>query len=81
VPTGTERRRLVRWKVEDAGGAPRTPPGGYADVARGGGPRHERVVLLGLSGKTRTEVHLKRGHVRKLERFGFGPRVPDADRA
>ena len=32
-------------------------------------------------GKTRAEVHLKRGHVRKLEQFGFASKVPDADDA
>ena len=48
------------------------------DVTRGGGLRHERVVFLGPGGKTRAEVHLKRGHVRKLEQFGFASRVADA---
>jgi hypothetical protein len=36
---------------------------------------------VGPSGKVRTEVHLKRGHVRKLEQFGFASQVPDADGA
>jgi len=50
-------------------------------VTRGGGLKYERVVFLGPGGKTRTEVHLKRGHVRKLEQFGFASKVPDADDA
>ena len=52
-----------------------------AEVTRGGGLKYERVVFVGPSGKVRTEVHLKRGHVRKLEQFGFASRVPDADDA
>jgi hypothetical protein len=50
-------------------------------VTRGGGIKYERVVFLRPSGEVRTEVHLKRGHVRKLEQFGFVSRVPDADGA
>jgi hypothetical protein len=38
-------------------------------------------VFVGPSGEARTEFHLKRGHIRKLEQFGFAPRVPDADGA
>ena len=81
MPAKTERYRFVRWEIEDVDGVARTLPGGYADVTRGGGMRHERVVFLGPSGRTRAEVHLKRGHVRKLEQFGFASRVPDADGA
>ena len=79
MPAKTERYRFVRWEIEDVNGVARTLPGGYADVTRGGGLRHERVVFLGPSGRTRTEVRLKRGHVRKLEQFGFASQVPDAD--
>jgi hypothetical protein len=81
MPAKTERYRFLRWEIEDVDGVARTLPGGYADVTRGGGLKHERVVFLGPSGKTRTEVHLKRGHVRKLEQFGFASRVPDVDGA
>jgi hypothetical protein len=62
-------------------GAPRMLPGGYADVTRGGGMKYEQVVFFGPSGKTRTEVHLKMGHVRKVEQFGFASRVPNVDGA
>jgi hypothetical protein len=81
MPAKTERYRFLRWEIEDVDGVPRTLPGGYADVTRGGGLRHERVVFLGPGGKPRTEVHLERGHVRKLEQFGFASKVPDADDA
>ena len=81
MPAKTERYRFVRWEIEDVDGVPRTLPGGYADVTRGGGLKYERVVFLGPGGKARTEVHLKRGHVRKLEQFGFASRVTDADGA
>ena len=77
----TERYRFVRWEIEDVNGTPRMLPGGYADVTRGGGMKYERVVFLGPSGKARAEVHLKRGHVRKLEQFGFASRVSDAESA
>ena len=81
MPAKTERYRFLRWEIEDVNGAARTLPGGYADVTRGGGLKYERVVFLGPSGKVRTEVHLRRGHVRKLEQFGFASRVTDADSA
>ena len=80
MPAKTERYRFVRWEIEDVNGVARMLPGGIAEVTRGGGLKHERVVFLGPSGKARTEVHLKRGHVRKPERFGFTSRVADADR-
>ncbi len=54
---------------------PRRLPGGYADVTRGGGMKFERGVFLGPDGRTRTELHLKNGHVRKLEQFGFTSRI------
>ena len=78
MPAKTERYRFARWEIEGVEGVPRTLPGGYAEVARGGGMKHERVVFLGPSGRIRTEVHLKRGHVHKLEQVGFATRVPDA---
>ena len=81
MPAKTERYRFVRWEIEDVNGVPRTLPGGYADVTRGGGMKYEQVVFLGPTGKVRIEVHLKRGHVRKLEQFGFASRVPDAENA
>src|SRR5215213_8919515 len=61
MPAKTERYRFVWWEIEDVDGVPRTLPGGYADVSRGGGMKHERVVFLGPRGKTRTEVRLSRG--------------------
>jgi hypothetical protein len=79
MPAETERYRFVRWEIEDVNGVARMLPGGIAEVTRGGGLKYERVVFLGPSGKVRTEVHLKRGHVRKLEQFGFASQVPDAD--
>jgi hypothetical protein len=79
MPAKTERYRFVRWEIEDVNGVARMLPCGLAEVTRGGGLKYERVVFLGPSGKARTEVHLKRGHVRKLEQFGFASRVPDAD--
>src|SRR3954468_11079386 len=61
MPAKTERYRFVWWEIEDVDGVPRTLPSGYADVTRGGGMKHERVVFLGPRGKTRTEVRLSRG--------------------
>ena len=81
MPAKTECYRFVRWEIEDVNGIARMLPGGYADVTRGAGMKHERVVFLGPGGKARTEVHLKRGHVRKLEQVGFAFRVPDVDSA
>ena len=80
MPAKTERYRFVRWEIEDVSGIPRTLLGGYADVTRGGGMKYERIVFLGPGDTTRAEVHLKRGHVARLEQFGFASRVPDADR-
>ena len=78
MPARTERYRFLRWEIEDVNGVARTLPGGLADVTRGGGLKHERVVFLGPGGEPRAEVHLRRGHVRKLEQFGFASRVADA---
>jgi hypothetical protein len=79
MPARTERYRFVRWEIEDVNGVVRMLPGGIAEVTRGGGLKYERVVFLGPRDKARTEVHLKRGHVRKLEQFGFASQVPAAD--
>jgi len=81
MPAKTERYRFVRWEIEDVDGIARMLPAGYADVTRGGGMKYDRVVFLGPGNAVRTEVHLKRGHVHKLEQFGFATRVPDADGA
>jgi hypothetical protein len=81
MPARTERYRFMRWEIEDVNSIARMLPGGFAEVTRGGGLKYEWVVFVGPSGEARTEVHLKRGHIRKLEQFGFGPRVPDADGA
>ena len=81
MPAGTERYRFVRREIEDVNGVARMLPGGIAEVTRGGGPKHERVAFQGPGGEARTEAHLKRGHVRELEQFGFASRVPDADGA
>jgi hypothetical protein len=74
-PARTERYRFIPFEIEDVNAVPRRLPGGYADVTRGGGMKFERVVFLGPGGKTRTELHLKKGHVRKLEQFGLASRV------
>lgn len=81
MPAETERYRFVRWEIEDAGGIVRTLPDGYADVTRGGGMKYERVLFAGRGDTVQAELHLKRGHVRKLEQFGFATRVPDSDSA
>ena len=81
MPARTERYRFVRWEIEDVNGIPRWLLSGNADVTRGGGMKYEQVVFRGPGGKIRAEVHLKRGHVAKLEQFGFATRVPDADPA
>jgi hypothetical protein len=81
MPAKTERYRFVRWEIEDVDGVARMLPAGIAEVTRGGGMKYERVLFLRPSGETRIEVHLKRGHIRKLEQFGFASRVPDADDA
>ena len=81
MPARTERYRFMRWEIEDVNGIPRKLLGGYADVTRGGGMKYEQVVFLGSGGKIRAEVHLKRGHVAKLEQFGFASRVSDTDSA
>jgi hypothetical protein len=79
MPARTERYRFVPWEIQDVNGVPRRLPGGYADVTRGGGMKYERVVFPGPGNTVRDEFHLKRGHVRKLEQFGFAARVAGAD--
>ena len=80
MPARTERYRFVPWEIEGVNGLPRRLPGGYAEVTRGGGMKYERVVFLGPGGAVREEFHLKRGHVRKLEQFGFASRADEARR-
>jgi hypothetical protein len=77
MPAKTERYLFVPWEIEDVNGMPRKLPGGYADVTRSGGMKHDRVVFLGPDNTIREEFHLKRGHVRKLEQFGFASRVAE----
>jgi hypothetical protein len=71
----TERYRFVPFQVEDVNAIPRTLPGGYADVTRGGGMTFERVVFLGPDGASRAELSLRRGHVKKLEQARLATRV------
>ena len=80
MPATTERYRFVPWEIEDVDGIPRMLPGGYADVTRGGGMKYDQVVFLGPGGAAGEEFHLKRGHVRKLEQFGFASRADEARR-
>src|SRR3954452_4782268 len=76
MPARTERYRFVLpFEIEDVNGVPQTLLSGYADVTRGGGMKFERVVFLGPGGKSRTERHLKKGHVKKLEQFAITARV------
>lgn len=75
MPAKTERYRFVPFEVEDVNAIAQTLLGGYADVTRGGGMTFERVVFLGPNGTSRAELHLKRGHVKKLEQSGLASRV------
>jgi hypothetical protein len=77
MPAKTERYRFAPWEIEDINGMPRKLPGGYANVTRGGGMKYDQVVFLGPDNTIREEFHLKRGHVRKLEQFGFASRVAE----
>ena len=77
MPARTERYRFVRFEIEDVNGVPRMLLGGYADVTRGGGLKFDKVVFLGPGGASRAELHLKKGHVRKLEQVGFASRVAE----
>jgi hypothetical protein len=75
MPTRTERYRFLPFKIEDVNAIPQPLPGGYADVTRGGGMTFERVVFLGPGGTSRAELHLKKGHVKKLEQFRLASRI------
>jgi hypothetical protein len=75
MPTRTERYRFLPFTIEDVNAIPQPLPGGYADVTRGGGMTFERVVFLGPDGTSRAELHLKKGHVKKLEQSRIASRV------
>jgi hypothetical protein len=75
MPTKTERFWFVPFTVEDVNAVPQTLLSGYADVTRGGGMTFERVVFVGPGGTNRAELHLKKGHVKKLEQARFASRV------
>jgi hypothetical protein len=75
VPARTERYQFVPWEIEDVNGISRMLLGGYADVTRGGGLEYEQVIFRRPDNTIRAEVHLKRGHTRKLEQFGLASRV------
>lgn len=75
MPARTERYRFVPFEIEDVNAIPQRLLDGYAEVTRGGGMTFERVVFLGADGTNRAELHLKKGHVKKLEQFGFASRV------
>jgi hypothetical protein len=79
MPAKTERYRFAPWEIKDVNGITRKLPGGYANVTRGGGMKHDQVVFLGPDNTVREELHLRRGHVRKLEQFGFASRVPETE--
>ena len=76
MPTEKEKYRFVPWEIEDVDGVVRQLPGGYADVTRGGGLKYDQVTFLGPEGTVRAALHLKKGHVRKLEQAGFASKVP-----
>ena len=75
MPATTERYRFVPFAIEDVNAVPQTLLSGDADVTRGGGMKFERVVFRGPGGTSRAELHLKKGHVKKLEQFGIARRV------
>ena len=79
MPTKTERYRFVPWEIEDVDGIARPLLGGDADVTHGGGMKYDQVIFPGPGGTVRGELRLKKGHVRKLEQFGFASKVPQAD--
>ena len=75
MPTRTERYRFLPITIEDVNAIPQPLPGGYADVTRGGWMTFERVVFLGPDSTSRAELHLKKGHVKKLEQARIASRV------
>jgi hypothetical protein len=75
MPARTERYRFVPFAIEDVNAVPQTLLNGYADVTRGGGMTFERVAFLGPGGTSLAELHLKKGHVKKLEQVGLARRV------
>jgi hypothetical protein len=75
MPTRTERYRFLPFTIEDVNAIPQPLRGGYADVTRGGGMTFERVVSLGPDSTSRAELHLKKGHVKKLEQARIASRV------
>ena len=77
MPAKTERYRFTSWEIEDVNGISRKLPGGYANVTHSGGMKYDQVVFLGPDNTIREEFHLRRGHVRKLEQFGFAIHIPD----
>jgi hypothetical protein len=62
----------MSFEIEDVNAVPQTLLSGYTDVTRDSGMPFERVVFLGTS---RTEIHLKKRHVKKLEQLGIAFRV------
>jgi len=81
MPARTERYRFRPWEIEDVNAVPQTLLDGYADVTRGGGMKFERVVFLGPGGTSRAELHLKKGHVKKLEQVRLATRVDPPTKA
>ena len=75
MPAKTQRYQFVPFEVEDVNAIPQRLQDGCADVTRGGGLAFERVVFLGPDGASCAELHLKKGHVKKLEQFGFATRI------
>jgi hypothetical protein len=75
MPARTERYRFMPFKIEDVNAVPQTLLSGDADVTRGGGMTFERVVFLGTGGTSLAELHLKKGHVKKLEQASLARRV------
>lgn len=75
MPAKTERYRFTPFEIEDVNAITQRLLGGYADVTRGGGMTFDRVVFLRADGTSRAELHLKKGHVKKLEQFGLASRV------
>ena len=48
MPAKTERYRFVPWEIKDVNGITRKLPGGYANVTRGGGMKHNVIKLEGI---------------------------------